>query len=329
MDSDEPFRSLTISGLCSSRRLGRTDLPRSRPSRAARFRNHFASGAPAVVCFPEQRTPEEPMTSFSSLRFRLVGTVFLAVAPASVLLYFGNRYYAARYGVDLPWAEFVVGLLALGAAWFGGERFILRQVRMLSNAAQQLGAGDLSSRTGMSDERGELGELAHTFDTMAASLEERVKERERAERTLLNRAFQQTVVAALGQFAMVSNDIDALLSQAVMLVAQTLEVEFCHILELQPGRQVSAAAGGGAAGRMGVLGSSHPGRPAVRGRVRADGGRAGRFRVPGRGDPLSRIIAAADRPRCGQRHQRGDRRAWAAVRRAWGVHGAPAEVHGG
>ncbi len=175
------------------------------------------------------------MTRFSSLRFRLVGTVFLAVAPASVLIYFGNKYCAAHYGFQLNWSEFVVGLLALGAAWFGGERFILRQVLLLSKAARQLGAGDLTSRTGLSAEGGELGELAHTFDAMAASLEERVNERERTEKVLLNRAFQQTVVAALGQFAMMSDDIGALLNQAVMLVAQTLEVEFCHVLELQPG----------------------------------------------------------------------------------------------
>ena len=175
------------------------------------------------------------MTPFSSLRFRLVGTVFLAVAPASVAMYFADKYSAAHYGVPLPWTEFVVGLLALAAAWFGGERFILRQVRVLSKAVQQLGAGDLSSRTGLLQERGELGDLARTFDAMAASLEQRVKERERAERTLLNRAFQQTVVAALGQFAMISKDVSAMLSQAVMLVAQTLEVEYCHVLELQPG----------------------------------------------------------------------------------------------
>ena len=62
----------------------------------------------------------------------------------------------------------MVGLLALAAAWFGGERFILRQVRMLSKAAQQLAAGDLTSRTGLSQEQGELGELARTFDAMAA-----------------------------------------------------------------------------------------------------------------------------------------------------------------
>jgi signal transduction histidine kinase/HAMP domain-containing protein len=175
------------------------------------------------------------MTSFSGLRFRLVGTVFLAVAPACVLIYIADKYFSAHGGTELPWAVFAVGLVALGAAWFGGERFILRQVRMLAKAAQQLGAGDLASRTGLSRERGELGDLARTFDTMAASLEERVKERERAEKTLLNRSFQQTVVAALGQFAMVSDDIPALLNQAVMLVAQTLEVEYCHILEMQPG----------------------------------------------------------------------------------------------
>ena len=120
------------------------------------------------------------MTIFSSLRFRLVGTVFLAVAPASVVLYFADKYCRAHYGVDLPWSQFVVGLLALAAAWFGGERFILRQVRALSKAVQQLGAGDLTSRTQLSRERGELGDLAGTFDAMAASLEDRVKERERA-----------------------------------------------------------------------------------------------------------------------------------------------------
>ena len=177
------------------------------------------------------------MTSFSSLRVRLVGTVFLAIAPAWVMLYYLDKYNAdnhvEQYGSHMAWTCFSVGLLALAAAWFGGERFILRQVRMLSKAAKELGAGHLSSRTGLSREGGELGELARAFDAMAASLDQRVQERERAERTLLNRSFQQTVVGALGQFAMVSNDIPALLSQTVMLAAQTLEVEYCHVLELQ------------------------------------------------------------------------------------------------
>src|ERR1051325_6873863 len=118
------------------------------------------------------------MTSFSSLRARLVGTVFMAVAPAWAAMYI----VAKRTGDDFPWMAFLVGLLALMAAWFGGERFILRQVRILSRAARRLGAGDMSSRTGLASETGELGELARTFDTMAFSLEQRGTESELAEK---------------------------------------------------------------------------------------------------------------------------------------------------
>src|ERR1035437_2838279 len=53
----------------------------------------------------------DPMTRFSSLRFRLVGTVFLAVAPAWVVMYFVDKYYAAHYGSELPWTGFAVGLV--------------------------------------------------------------------------------------------------------------------------------------------------------------------------------------------------------------------------
>lgn len=173
------------------------------------------------------------MIRFSSLRARLVGTVFLAVAPAWGVMYFLLK--ATGTEQDLPWILLAaaVGLLSLAAAWLGGELFVLRQVRELYRAARQLAAGDLSSRTGLSHERTELGDLARTFDNLAASLEERVKERELAEKTLIARSLQQTVVSALGQFALVSNDFAALLNQASMLVAQTLEVEYSAILELQ------------------------------------------------------------------------------------------------
>jgi signal transduction histidine kinase/ActR/RegA family two-component response regulator len=152
-------------------------------------------------------------------------------------MHFVDKYLAAKYGTHLPWTGFVVGLLALGAAWFGGERFILRQVRILVEAVKRLGAGDLSSRTGLSRERGELGQLASAFDVMANSLEQRVREREQAEKTLLTRSLQQTVVSALGQFAFVSHDLPALLNQVVLLAAQTLEVEYCCVLELLPDGQ--------------------------------------------------------------------------------------------
>jgi signal transduction histidine kinase/HAMP domain-containing protein/ActR/RegA family two-component response regulator len=159
--------------------------------------------------------------------------VFLAIAPAWVVIHL----IAKHTGTEPPWASFVVGMVALGAAWAGGERFILRQVRRLLAATQRLAAGDLSSRTGLGHERGELGELAATFDGMAQALEQRVRERERTEKMLLNRSFQQTVVSALGQFALVSSDISALLNQAVHLATQTLEVEYGSVFELLPGER--------------------------------------------------------------------------------------------
>src|SRR5262249_11009897 len=156
-----------------------------------------------------------PMAKFSSLRARLVGTVFLAVAPCWAVMYALSKAAGAERELPLTILSGCTGLLALAAAWFGGERFVLRQVRQLYRAARQLAAGDLSVRTGIPAGHGELGQLAHTFDTMAASLEQRVEERERAERTLIARSLQQTVVSALGQFALVSNDFGALLNQAV------------------------------------------------------------------------------------------------------------------
>src|SRR5882762_8960657 len=139
------------------------------------------------------------MTGFRSLRIRLVGTVLIAIAPAWVVMYLMHQ----------PITGFITGLLALAAAWYGGEHFILRQVRALSRAAQRLAAGDLRSRSGMASEPGEFGELARTFDSMAEVLEKRGKDSERTEKALLHRSLQQTVIGALGQFALASSDLDA------------------------------------------------------------------------------------------------------------------------
>jgi len=155
---------------------------------------------------------------------RLVATIFVAIAPACVVMYL----------YDLPWMGFVIGLLALGAAWFGGEHFILRQVRSLLVTARRLAAGDLTSRTQLKDNQGELGELAKTFGQMAESLQVRARESETTGHLLTNRAQQQSVVAALGQFALVSQDFNALVHQAITMIGQALEVELTHLLELQP-----------------------------------------------------------------------------------------------
>jgi signal transduction histidine kinase/HAMP domain-containing protein len=172
---------------------------------------------------------------FSSVRMKLVGSVLLLIVPSFLFMYI----------YDLPMSGFVVGGLALVAAWMGGEFFVRRQVQAMTQTAQKIADGNLDARTGLSASGDELGRMAKIFDRMAESLQQRNAERERAERILLNRALEQTVVAALGQFALTSNDLDALLNQAVILVGQTLDVEFAAVFKRLPDGQLLLQVGTG------------------------------------------------------------------------------------
>jgi len=177
----------------------------------------------------------KPFFKFSTVRMKLVGSVLLLTVPSLLLMYI----------YDLPMSGFVVGVLALVSAWMGGEFFVRRQVQAMTRTAKEIADGNLTARTGLPASNDELGQLAKIFDRMTESLQERNAERERTERVLLNRALEQTVVAALGQFALTSNDLDALLNQAVMLVGQTLDVEFAAVYKRLPDGQLLLQAGMG------------------------------------------------------------------------------------
>lgn len=72
---------------------------------------------------------------------------------------------------NLLWLA-VIAMAAFAAAWFGGDIFILRRVKALVTMAKQLEKGNLSARIGPDHHgHGELGQLARTFDEMAASLQ--------------------------------------------------------------------------------------------------------------------------------------------------------------
>ena len=175
------------------------------------------------------------LSKFSTVRMKLTGSVLLLILPA--LLF--------TYVYDLPMSGFVVGFLALVAAWMGGELFVRRQVHAMTRTAKKIADGDLGARTGLPASEDELGQLAKIFDRMAESLQQRNAERERTERILLNRALEQTVVAALGQFALASNDLDALLDQAMLLISQTLNAEFTAVWKRQPDGKLLLQAGTG------------------------------------------------------------------------------------
>ncbi len=67
----------------------------------------------------------------------------------------------------------IVAILALLIAHFYARLSLVQPLKALLVTARQLEAGKLHARTGIDRAKGELGELGHAFDQMAATLEER------------------------------------------------------------------------------------------------------------------------------------------------------------
>ena len=118
----------------------------------------------------------------------------------------------------------IVFLLALAAAWIGGDLFILRRVRSLLNATQRVSEGDLQVRTGLPYGNGELSQLARSFDNMTAALQQREEERRQAEQEIIrhNRdlAALNTVTATVSS----SLKLPEILESLKNLLIETLEV---------------------------------------------------------------------------------------------------------
>jgi len=187
---------------------------------------------------------------FSSVRMQLVASVFLWISPALLLTFIVNQSwfweYAPEklrvYALSVPWESFFVGLLALIAAWYGGEHFILRQVQALTRAVLKLAGGDLKARSGLKEAEGEIGQLAKKFDEMVATLQQRQMERDEADRKLLNRAMQQTAVAAVGQCALTNRDLIVIYEQAVYRVAEMFALEYAMLYHRLPDGSLESVA---------------------------------------------------------------------------------------
>lgn len=218
---------------------------------------------------------------FSSLRMQLVASVFLWISPALILTFIINQNWfweyapnwMKEYALNVPWPSFFVGVLALAAAWYGGEHYILRQVRALTRAVLRLAGGDLEARTGLHRVEGELGQLAVKFDELAAALQQHAKERDAAERKLRDHAHQQSIVAALGQCALIINDQETLFTQGALMSGQMLAIEYSAVFERLPdGRLLMLAGTGWKPGTVGQTFAldekdSQPGFSAVTGEV--------------------------------------------------------------
>lgn len=104
------------------------------------------------------------------------GNIYVAVGiPTSVAFARSNRILAySLAGLAL------VAAFAFAVAWYGSEIFLMRRIRALLEATDRLRHGDLSARTGVPSGAGELNRLARAFDEMAAALQQRQADAERA-----------------------------------------------------------------------------------------------------------------------------------------------------
>jgi PAS domain S-box-containing protein len=171
-----PPRASLLAVAADGRILGRYPDPE-------RWVGQLAVGAPAVEAILGLRGPGTVVAGGLDGVRRLFG-VSPVRGPAELA--------GVRVGVGVPWelvtgatratlARNLVGLLLIGivtvaAAWVGGDVLVVRSERALMAAARRMAAGDLSARSGVAHDRGELGELARGFDEMAASIERRTAE---------------------------------------------------------------------------------------------------------------------------------------------------------
>jgi signal transduction histidine kinase len=106
----------------------------------------------------------------------------------------------------------LVSLLALAGAWWGGNWLIVRQVKKLMEATEQLGTGDLAARVPVSDGEGELHQLARSFNRMAQGLQHRQVETKLAQDELQRLLRQSTALREINLAVTSTLDLRAVLN---------------------------------------------------------------------------------------------------------------------
>ena len=123
----------------------------------------------------------EKLFAFTPLQGPLFGGTLLLVLGLPVLPAFAEaNNILVRNLVALGGTT----LLVIVLAWVGSTLFVLRRVGALVGMARRLTAGDLTARSSLPHGPGELNQLAGAFDVLAADLEKRQTEADRAKEAL-------------------------------------------------------------------------------------------------------------------------------------------------
>ena len=106
----------------------------------------------------------EEITPFDGVRRIFAVSTFVNTSAGPVFFYVGVPRDSIIAKIEKDFAADLGVLLALlvvtfGVIWIGGERWLLRPIAALSDAARRLGEGDLSARAGLKPADHELGRL--------------------------------------------------------------------------------------------------------------------------------------------------------------------------
>ncbi|MBC8505109.1 MAG: HD domain-containing protein [Chloroflexi bacterium] len=124
----------------------------------------------------------------------------------------------------------LAAVLTFAAAWIGGDKLFLRRVDALLRATQRLANGDLSARTELPYDQGELSLLARSFDQMAESLGQHVTELEVAKEDVQRHLRHLRALRNIDIAITSSLDLRVTLNVVLDQVANQLDVDAASIL---------------------------------------------------------------------------------------------------
>jgi signal transduction histidine kinase/HAMP domain-containing protein len=154
---------------------------------------------------------------------RLYGFLPLLDGAATVIVGLpkeGVSAIADRIAAQSLWWIALASLLAIVSAWWGGNWLIVRQVRSLTQAAEQLAHGDLAARVGLPQVGGEMQQLAAAFNRMAEALEQREAEARRADDELRLHLEKTTALREINVALTSTLDLPAVLNMLLEKIGQ-------------------------------------------------------------------------------------------------------------
>lgn len=150
-----------------------------------RWNGQSASGSPIVaelLARPSEGTAEGADIDGETRIFAYVPLADQSV-QAGASLVVGVPAAQAYAGANRQFSRDLLALVAiwlamLATCWYGAERRIFRPIAALVLATRRLSSGDLTARTGLAPEPGEVGHLARAFDEMAEALQDAAERRD-------------------------------------------------------------------------------------------------------------------------------------------------------